>query len=381
VKQQFFGLIFFLASLGLTPLSWAEDFSPLGSSLPPIEARTYSLQVIKVSQSDRVYLFSDLDEAKPIPGRIILLRKDDENAMAFRVIKLYESENQIAASHVRRYGAYQNKNLESELEFSAIEKIRDVIFLPRTEEERQLDEIDLAELEADMNLEDFERGLPPLPHTDPFDPELDQNPLPFTSEFDADLDMGTSPLPKGKTLDDQLRQLERLEIREIHPFDRDSHWLSLDYARIRNLPPTNKGESYYLKAIGGRYALTFGRLWVFSNNHAQDSFAFEIGAYYYTVFPYTSQSDLYRVIPLTGTLRYNIAFSPDLSLFFYSGILKNVVISASHPNADEGQRNAQRLAATFPAAGAGLFFRIGPKWHLRVEMGIDRIGGGLMLRF
>lgn len=114
--------------------------------LPEIVATTFPVQVLRRSQSNRVYLFRDQEVRKPQMGRIVLMRRGGTNAMAFRIIRTYDQGTKFAGSRIKAYGTVTRLNVTDPLK--AIEKLGD-FFPPRTPEEVELDEEDLQEIEAE----------------------------------------------------------------------------------------------------------------------------------------------------------------------------------------------------------------------------------------
>ena len=331
----------------------------LSAELPPIEAETFEVQVAKRSKSDRIYLIDLKDKTMAVPevGRILLFRKEQktENVMAFRVLKNYEEKNQFAVRYVRLYG--ERQLLDDGAVFLAIKKIGDIIELPPiTPEEQIQDESDLKELEG-------EPGIPvkkPMPEVVPYDPELDT---------------GTSP-PSDDFLEEESDDGDQLiSVDEIKPFDLDSHWLSAQFGYFRNT--SSNGSFAYYSGGGARYALSVGKMTFLKNASIQDSLSTEVGIFVYKILNYSGENDVYTLLPFHLTLRYNIFFGPAIGIFFYGGVAKNFVISAVQATDD----SLTKLRSTLPAGGGGLLFQLGPKWLVRLDLGIDMTGLGLVLRF
>ncbi|MGZ3698009.1 MAG: hypothetical protein ACXWP5_07740 [Bdellovibrionota bacterium] len=122
--------------------------SPKPEELPDIQARYYPVSVVRHSSSDKVYLLADTSDAKPRPGRILLLRKPDSptdpayQIMAFRILRTYPEKKQFAAKVVKKYG--DNRVLSDNSTYSAIEKLSD--YTPPTPTPQ--DKADLKELES-----------------------------------------------------------------------------------------------------------------------------------------------------------------------------------------------------------------------------------------
>ncbi|MGK5085199.1 hypothetical protein WDW37_18070 [Bdellovibrionota bacterium FG-1] len=327
--------------------------------LPLIEARVFDVRVVRHSRSERVYLFDDVSDSKTRPGKILLLRKDNNPVMAFRVIRTYAEKKQIAAKRVRRYGDV--KNLDNDATFSALEKVLDIPLPPQTAQ----DKADLKELENPNAV-----PTAPGPEVHPFDP---------------DLDAGSSPPPGGTVDSDQSKDTPfrddddedqaahlGLAIEETNPLDPNTHWLTGGVGYLRNGAPD--GTSAFYLSGGLRYGLTLGKMIFLRRAKAQDSIVAEAGLFFYRIIGFQKDTESYDVMPLLGTARYNIQFSENFAIFFYGGVVQNRVIRT---NGD----NAHLLSMTFPTAGGGFLFRVGPNWDARVDLGYDTATLGLVLRF
>jgi hypothetical protein len=347
----------------------AEQFKQ--SELPPIEARTYPVKVVRRSNSNRVYLFDDVSGGKPATGRIILLKREAENIMAFRVLKSYPETQQFAARRVRRYGRY--RILDRGEAFRAVEKIGDIALEALGEQ----DKADLKELEGGGGA-----GEP----TRPGDPVSSATgPLPETTAYDPELDAGTSPPPDGAVDSDDARSeplgfgdddgASALTVDEVFPLDMNNFWLTAQFAFLRN--NGNQGGSSYYAGGGLRYAITLGRMLMLRTSGIQDSLSVEGGLFYYKILNFLVSNDAYNVIPMVFTGRYTINLGEGFGLFFYGGMVHNRAMASSQAT-DEG---LALLGTSLPAGGGGLIFRVGPNWDARVDLGIDMIGTGLMLRF
>jgi hypothetical protein len=146
IKSKLSGLV----KLALVAASLASACAGLGEGvsqgatrkiavdgLPDIDARTYSVGVVRKSRSGRVYLLQlKGPENPPKQGKIILLKNgSSENAMAFRVLKIYPDKRQIAAKSVRKYDGIQS--LATAQPYTAVEKLADVSPTPLSQQDRR----------------------------------------------------------------------------------------------------------------------------------------------------------------------------------------------------------------------------------------------------
>lgn len=311
--------------IGVVPLfSYAEE----DGNLPEIEARTFGVRVAKESTSKRVYLFDDVSDARPPVGRILLLRRENQNIMGLRVLKVYDAHKQFAAKGVRKYAGIETLNAGES--YLAIEKLHDLSgSIEDTPEEAAKDLSDLKEIEDEMDL-------------------------------DAPSDT-----------------LGRIIVDEIEPLEPDNWWLSVEFGALRNQTFQEGGFTYF---AGGGLKLgvsVFKQVFLFEKD-IQDSIALETGFSFYKVLNYQQNSnDSYTVFPVHFTVRYNIFVGPAIVPFVYVGIVQNNVLSQTQGT----ELGIQRLTNTLPAVGGGLFYRFGPKWFFRADLGIDTFAGGIVLRF
>ncbi|MBI3533874.1 MAG: hypothetical protein HY072_00085, partial [Deltaproteobacteria bacterium] len=85
----------------------------------------------------------------------------------------------------------------------------------------------------------------------------------------------------------------------------------------------------------------------------------------------------YTLVPAIGDLRYTIHIGEGFNVFFYGGISRGFVISTAQGDSDV----IKSFSVFQPAVGGGIIFRVGPNWEVRVNLGYDMVGGGILLRF
>lgn len=338
-------------------------------NLPEIQAKTYALKVKKRSNSNRVYLFEDVAQGQPVVGRILLLKKEDNPVMAFRVLKTYPEQPQFAAKRVRRYGDV--RILENDAVLVAVEKVGDIVAVPNTAE----DNADLRELE----------GAAP----EAKDPALDVDPdLPQVQPYDPELDAGTTPPPVGgihsdgssidprPDEDDDDTHRMGMAVEEVQHLDPYVHWITASLGYFRNPGDyTLVGGTGLYAAPGLRYGLSLGRMLFFRKARVQDSLVVEAGMALYRILG--TSNDNYTILPLLGTIRYNIFLSEVIGLFVYAGWMQNLLIQVANPvtAAQDALQNGM------PAGGGGIIVRVGPSWEVRADLGFDTLALGLALRF
>ena len=206
------------------------------------------------------------------------------------------------------------------------------------------------------------------------------------NKYDPELDIETSPPPEGAVdsegaesdpsfSSDTEEDTSGLTVDEVFPIDTNRNWVTVEFAYLANYA-AQSGFSYY-SGGGLRYGLTLGKMIFLDHPHVQDSFAIEGSFFLYKILNYLNAGDAYTVVPLMATARYTIQFGESFGFFLYGGLVKSIVTSAvasTGPGLDS-------LNSILPAVGAGFLFGIGPHWDLRMDLGLDTLGAGLVLRF
>lgn len=342
------------------------------SALPDIEARPFPAAIIKRSRSLRVYLIRDESGDLPRTGKIVLLKRNNTPVMAFRVLKQYPGQGQFAAKRVRTYE--NQRSLEEGEHYLGIEKLKDILLSGESAAERRSDSSDLAELEQTVA---------------EFDPELDA----ATSQpVDETPEKNEGELTEIKPEEEEEEDLNVGDVVafEVLPFDPDRQWATIiQAALIRNAATVDGvgaettdstaifGNSTYYSGLGVRYGFSLLKEFFLYNSFVQDSLAAELGLFGYKVVGFKASDDSFTVLPLILTLRYNFVFSPGFMVSVYGGLVKNFIFDSNVNDPD----SEAALGGILPAAGFGLYFRIGPKWFIRLDAGIDLLAGGLTLRF
>lgn len=385
-----------LGSTSVTPLCLAADTAATDADsaaqstsetssaqeLPDIEAKTYPTKVIRHTQAGTMYLLEITTDELPYVGKILLLKKDDESVAAFRVLKLYDDKNQVAAKKVKTYP--NQVAPEAGEDFTAVEKVSDLVTPPQSiEDTADLKELEAAPSAAAPASASDQPAAAPSPNVVPAE-ESDEppQPKPVTKPYDAELDAGTSPDPAsdpsaGK---DEDGSSLAVAVDEIKPIDPHKNWLTAGGGFVTT--PLNSGALgfYQASAFVVRYGLTLNNTMLLKGPTAQDSLAIEGSLFFDTINNYASSTstESYSLMPIVLALRYTISFTQNLGVFFYGGVLQGTVLSAVN---ESPTTNINNLKATLPAAGGGLIFGIGPNWDARLDIGFDAIAAGLMLRF
>ncbi len=354
------------------------------SVLPEIRARTYPVAVNRTSKSAQVYLFDDTSFARPFPGRILLVKRDKQPVMAFRVLRTYPEQKQFAGKAVRKYPGIEL--LPAGEPLIGLEKISDLAPPAPTAQ----DKTDLNELESGF------KSNNPVPGAGEAQPK-DAAPkgAAASPSYDPELDAGSSPALTGgvnseeekdpaSISDDEAENYDDdpnggLVIEEVIPLDHYRNALSFQFGLLTNYSADGKLAFYAFRGGGLRYAFTLGHMIFLKRAHVQDSVAVEGGFFLYQAINYqrAGGGDAFTVMPLSGTVRYTINFDNKFGLFGYAGLLANRVLSVT-----QGSDTAKNtLSSTISAVGVGALINVGPAWDLRIDAGIDMFSVGLMLRF
>ena len=374
---SFAQFIFLLALSFLFYFNSAQALEPphqnsTTGKLPEIEAKTYSLQVVRKSHSNKVYLFKDINLQRPPEGSIVLLKLDDDPVMVIQVLKTYPNKNRIAGKWIKRYGHF--KILDPDDIFLAVEKITDIQNFGSSEEAvKYTQEEDAKDIKEIAPYDpDLDTPSSPNPQGNTFK-KATPNSSPKENRHPSN-DSSSSP---DEAFNDDEDEHQGISVEEIHPIENSRHWLTLGFGYIRNNAPPATGGFYNFSSGNLRYGFNFAKFILFNKPGIQDSLTFESGFFLYKALNFIQgTNDAYTLISIPATLRYNLFFSSSFALFIYGGVVQSQIVTSN-----QGQTAAIVLNSTLPAGGAGLLFQIGPSWYTRAELGIDTINMGIVLRF
>ena len=324
-------------------LSYAKS-----DALPEIVAKTYHIQILRRSHTNRIYIFEDKTDPAPQVGETLLVKENNKPIMGFRVLKIYPDKGWFAVKRLRRYR--KHAPLKVGESFTAVEKLTDI------------DSTDLDELDS-PDLSDLETAKSPA----------DPSPVPKKA---ADSEDDTT-LSDDEDLTEIKEEQRAYTVTEGVLLDRSSHWITLGFGFVRNFNPPGMSGAHFFSSGNFRYGLTLGKLMFFKKHHAQDSIVLEGGFYLYKALSYISQGDSYTLVCPTANIRYNVFFSESFGIFFYGGIMRNQITSSNQGTA-AGMALLQNILPTF---GAGLLFQIGPGWYTRADLGMDSQSLNLLLKF
>ncbi len=369
-----------------TPVSASAP--PTESEVPDIVAKSYAIKVVRRSNTNRTYLFEDIGQAQPAPGRLILLKREAEPVMAFRILRTYTERQQFAAKRVRRYGEW--RMLANGDVYRAVEKLSDIAAPPETNQDRR----EMRELEQGEGLTSGGSSpgaikLSPLPKTEKYDPELDTgtSPPPISG-----VDSEASELPISELSPEEEDQMASLIAEDILPLIQHGQGVNLQIGLYKNL--NSEGVRIYPMGATLKYSVALGKMMFVRKARVQDALAPEFGLGLYKLSPYRKDAksiDSYTVMMINLELHYRLYFGDTHILFFSLGATQNRVVGFANPNA----KDINTLSALNWGIGTGLNFRIGPNWSLRIDaaidpatlsfdpskIGVDHLGLGLVLNF
>jgi hypothetical protein len=324
--------------------AFGDANSQLGK-LPSIEAKIYNVQIVRPSKSGRVYLIQKNDSDLPEIGRIFLLKDSATPAMAFRVLKTYPENQQIAAKRVRVYPGFDE--LAVDAQFRAYEKKGNIAITPPPSSEDQADLMDLEQSPAPAELQSEPTAATEVTENkenDEFETEVRGDP----GEQDVEVHDDTS-------VDEDYAS-----------YDYFPNWLTVPFGMY--LGNSQLPGSSTQKGTG----LLYGR------NMGSRSFTLEGGFFYYKAAgDVAGVSKSYTLMPLVGMGRFNFPVTENVLFFLYGGVQYKWVIG----NLGATPRELQRIAVAAPLAGLGVFVQVGPNWFLKFNLGIDSVLGGIALRF
>ena len=391
-------------------------------NLPDIEAHQFKVVPVEKSHTGRVYRFRVEPEELPHVGSILLIEENRNPTMAFRVLKTDTTKNEFVAKRVRRYDATRELVLNER--YDTVEKISDLVTPPPPEREaydpnaspildpnpgKDLINPSATPSQAPPTLDPFGDGtqIPAAPSqpTSPGESAQNKTGAPLDVEkYDNDLDSSTSPtnLKTDETVvdpghvnanedttlvnsgdDDSDIDPSLLEVKERKVLNPYRFSLGFMVGSLKNLSnfktagPSGGAFSIYFSHVVGRNVLI-------KNKGVQDSLSFEYGGSYYNQTDVNGHNDDYTFFPVKAELRYDVHLSETFSAFLYGGFQYNWI--ASTINVDIG--NSAIDAASYDSLrgfqanlGIGVFYNIGPQWYLRGELGFDRLGVGLAVKW
>lgn len=235
---------------------------------------------------------------------------------------------------------------------------------------------------------DNEAAPPPPPEAVNSAPE-EPPPLESTEEEE-----GQKKAEPGNPDLEEEDDMSSLTVTEVPIYDKFTHWFTVGFGFFSSLDQ-NAGTAYYV-GTGLRFAKTISKMQWEAKAPYQGTWALEGGIYYYKVFDFVllndnrdAAGDSYSVLPLIATVRHNLRFTENFGLFAYAGLIYNYVYVHTAGSLSETQLESatELLRGGFGgtglglAAGVGMNFMIGPNWETRIDLGLDVIGLGLMLRF
>jgi hypothetical protein len=109
----------------------------------------------------------------------------------------------------------------------------------------------------------------------------------------------------------------------------------------------------------------------------QDSLSIEGGLGYYSRMNLTGLNDSYDVLPIRAEVLYTLQLNPTFAVLANVGAQFNWVISSDNASSE----GLGQISGFQPNLDVGFLYNIGPQWYLRGDLGLDRIGIGLAVKW
>jgi hypothetical protein len=369
-------------SLGIVILSLfsgrsAQAADDVSETVPQteIEAKAYDLTTIRPSKSGRVYLFQKAEEGFPVDGKIILLREGDTPVMAFRVLKTYSATKKIAAKKLLPYEGFAL--LERGSKYRAYEKVGDKVapVPPTAEDLKDLQELEGGNPESPppASADASTPEIPPPPAEDLAVPPAADVAPPATPETPPAAEPPPITPPAEATSEEGEPRVRDLEMKDTEN-DEDEDDLGKFFP---NFITVAVGLVFDGKVPGPNPKFGGGVLY---SRNLDDTYAFEGGFYYFKSSgpAFTGGETITTtVIPLVGTIRYQKHYGELWTGYVYGGGMYNLIAS----NLGASKTQLAQMKTLNPALGVGIFLQTGPNWYLRLNLGLDTVSTGVVLRF
>ena len=354
--------------------------------LPAIDARAFDVTPLEISRSGRIYRFR-VSGDPPKTGSIILLELDKRPIMAFRVMKNNLIQREMIAKRVRRYDV--EGKLELNHTYTGAEKVADRVITPQSNEEEtagakpeetavtEQDSAPKADPNAPAMLGDDGSGGPEpqlknAKSLEGFDEELDSTTTPRNLKKKQSPDEG-----EEEDFDEESPKRNRgPAIEERESLIKFPHMMGITIGSFRNMsnfqwPGVNSnGFSVYYNEIVDK------GVW-FRGQAPQDSLSLEGGIGFYSRMNLTGIFDNYDILPIRAEILYTLQFNPTFAFLTEVGGQFNWVISTDKATTE----GVNQVSGFQPNLGIGFLYNIGPQWYVRGDLGLDRVGIGLAVKW
>ena len=354
--------------------------------LPAIDARAFDVTPIEISKSGRIYRFRVVGDP-PRTGSIILLELDKRPIMAFRVMQNNLIQHEMIAKRVRRYDV--EGKLELNHAYIGAEKIADRVITPQSNEEETAG-TKVEEPATPAEQESAPKADPNAPAMLGDDgsggPEPKMKNAKSLEGFDEELDSTTTPrnLKKKQSPDEGEEDLEDdapkrnrgPAVEERESLIKYPHMMGVTIGSFRNMsnfqwPGVNSNgfTAYYNEIVDKG-------VW-FRGQGPQDSLSLEGGLGFYSRMNLTGIFDNYDILPIRTEILYTLQFSPSFAFLSEVGAQYNWVISTDKATTE----GVNQVSGFQPNFGIGFLYNIGPQWYVRGDLGLDRVGIGLAVKW
>ena len=115
----------------------------------------------------------------------------------------------------------------------------------------------------------------------------------------------------------------------------------------------------------------------FRGQAPQDSLSLEGGIGFYSRMNLTGIFDNYDILPIRAEILYTLQFNPTFAFLTEVGGQFNWVISTDKATTE----GVNQVSGFQPNLGIGFLYNIGPQWYVRGDLGLDRVGIGLAVKW
>lgn len=344
-----------------------------------IEAEEFRVRFLKTSRSGKIYLFEDLADNRPRPGRILLIKQGNDDILAARVLKNYSGK--FAAKVVLPINP-----VKPDTEYRAIKKLGDKIVALIKERENRGKDLDASKTDEDLAKEvapddnELDRGIPqPKAKTKPASAKPEGTSGPASLSKNSKMPEPLFNREGGEIDSFELNEEEAfadITVQDDLPIEQHRHAFSFEYGSIKNVDKDSKPATY--SSYGARYGFNLWRMAMLQRKNIQDMFTLELGLFYIPISNFAKIGDNVVVYPLIGTLRYSVLLGESISLFAYTGFSRGSVSEGPDQSLAGQHAKLARAKALF---GVGGMLKIGPAWAARIDVGSDMFGIGAVLKF
>jgi hypothetical protein len=386
-------------------------------TLSTIEAHEFESTPVQKSKTGRVYLFKTEAGDLPKTGNLILIQVNGKPAMAFRVLRNDPVNQEYIATRVRRYD--QTGELKINEHYHSVEKVADLLAPPP-----QVQKVYDANAKPEMGTQWADQKAPQTATTPDSAPApvpmmgsdsagnaeapvatesaipADQNTPPMANAaatpstpakhldvnvYDDELDSTTSPRDLKKESEDEDEDAAtdstglpktQYEVDEAQRFEKYKHMATFGVGYFKNMSKFSFNNASN-GGLSGAYSWITDRDVYAHARNLQDDMRFEVGFEYYSLDNANNANDNYNLLPVYGQYVYNLHVSDTTTFDAYAGLQYNLIMSSQNAQSS----TYSNLSGIQINLGVGILYNLGPQWYLRADIGLDRVGAGLCIKW